>query len=375
MLGIGDGTLQPAIYFNAMNGNVIATDLNGDGFVDLAFIPSTGLVGIQLGRGDGTFTPPRYYPSDIPGANPEQVEPSSTALPIAVADFNGDGIPDIIVPGMILLGVGDGTFRQNPVRYEGTFSALADVNGDGFPDLVNTSQGSLNVQYGGTIVSAKLNGAQIRGTGTHNIDAVFSPSDGIPYAASTSNSIQLQAYQFVAPDFTALASPSSLSIQRGQSGVAVISIIAVGGYSGTVSLACMSLPSDATCTFTPSSLDVGGTPPSQTATLTVTIAAQKSAGLSGTDTRSRIVPILAALLVGFPGFLCAGYGSGNRKRAKKRLLVMSLAFMLGAAIWMSGCGGNSSATPPSLSSSTYSVPVTISTGNTSHTLQLTIVTH
>jgi hypothetical protein len=557
MLGIGDGTFQPAVPFNSMNGNVIAADLNGDGSVDLAFIPSTGHVGVQLGRGDGTFTPPRYYPFDVPGTNPEVVEPSSTANSIAAADFNGDGIPDIIIPGMILLGTGDGTFRQSPVLYNGTFSALADVNGDGFPDLVNTSQGSLNVQHGGTIVSAQLNDEQIRGTGTHEIKAAFTPSDGIPYEGSTSNLLQVQAYQtepskltlspaaetltygdsvtvqavvtplsgdhlptgsvvfivddtpqqstalsslascqavfdslsggrhsitalysgdsslspsrnsltitmqpasviiglassrensdlgkavtftarvqrlsgterpagtvtfqdgstllttaplssggvaaystsalsvgthtvtanysgdsnfrsatsatltqtVVAPDFAITSNPSSLSIQRGRSGVAVISITAIGGYSGTATLACGNLPTEATCEFAPSSLNMGGATPSGAATLTVTVAAQRLAGLTGTEARSRMLT-LAALLIGFPALMCAG-----NTRRKMRLLLMPLVVVTSATICMSGCGGG---TTKSSLSSTYSVPVTVSAEGLSHTLSLTLVVH
>jgi hypothetical protein len=559
MMGVGDGTLQPAVQLNAMNGNVIATDLNGDGFADLAFIPSDGIVGIQLGRGDGTFTPTRYYPSAMPGTNPlDDTEPSSTPLPIAVADFNGDGIPDIIIPGMILLGAGDGTFRQAPAQYEGTFSALADVNGDGFPDLIGTSQRSLDVQYGGTIASVTLNGAQLRGTGTHNVNAAFAPSQGIPYIASTSDSIQLQAYQtaaskltlmqsspaaghptygnsvtmqvtvaplngnylptgnvvfivddtpqqsailsssgscqaafnnlaggphsvvaqysgdstlspssnsltvtmqpapvnislvsshdsidlgksvtftatvqrqsgaaspagtvtfqdgstslgtvplsnggiaayttsalsagthavsasysgdsnfsgstsatmtqtVMAPDFTAVSSPSSLDIQRGQSGVASISITAIGGYSGTLNLSCANLPAEAACAFVPSSLALGGAS-SQNSLLTVTIAARNLAGLNSTGTHGQTFT-LAAFLLGFPLLMCAGYRS-----RKMRLLIMSLTLIVGVSFWMSGCGSGGGT--PSSPSASYSVPVTVSAGNISHTLNLTVI--
>ncbi len=151
MLGKGDGTFQPPA--NITVGDYIVgvalADFNGDGKLDLVaadYATTPGVVWVLLGNGDGTFQAPVSYPA---GASPHGV---------AVADFNGDGKPDIAVANQtggvsVLLGNGDGTF-QPPEQHAagGTGCVLvlaADLNGDGIPDLVTGNYGnSISVLLG-----------------------------------------------------------------------------------------------------------------------------------------------------------------------------------------------------------------------------------
>lgn len=135
-LGNGDGTFQAAQSFDSgglQGSEIAATDLNGDGKMDLIVSNEVGnSISIFLGNGDGTFQPHM----DIAGFN----EPEG----IAVGDFNGDGILDLAVVNLagssvyILFGKGDGTFTLGTSLTGNlpVFIAIADFNNDGKLDLV-----------------------------------------------------------------------------------------------------------------------------------------------------------------------------------------------------------------------------------------------
>jgi len=147
-LGNGDGTFQSPVSYSpggAQPAQVIAADVNRDGHTDLVVLNTcnysncwSGVIGVLLGNGDGTFQPAQSSDTD-----------GDWNYGSAVADLNGDGIPDVVVTeyyfgGLeVLLGNGDGSF-QTVVGYPSTNDwgtagiVVADVNGDGKPDLVAT---------------------------------------------------------------------------------------------------------------------------------------------------------------------------------------------------------------------------------------------
>jgi hypothetical protein len=85
LLGRGDGTFVAAPDLTVAGHSVTVADFNGDGRPDLAVTNLGNYVTILLGRGDGTFRP-----ALLAGVG---MEPES----IAVGDFNGDGRPDLAV--------------------------------------------------------------------------------------------------------------------------------------------------------------------------------------------------------------------------------------------------------------------------------------
>lgn len=126
--------------------DLVAADLNGDGFTDLVQANwHTSAVTILMGMGDGTFQPGETYSA-------------CGAHGLAVGDFNQDGFKDLVVAEracgsiLMLLGRGDGTFsdagRWNvPTHGQyGPFAVLADdFDRDGLLDGVSSNEGGASL--------------------------------------------------------------------------------------------------------------------------------------------------------------------------------------------------------------------------------------
>ena len=163
MLGNGDGTFTTGqvIPMPDTVGTVITVgDINGDGIPDLA-IGYTGFGGydtpasiaVLLGKGDGTFAPP-VYSSFVSSGSPAQMTSQ-----MGIADFDGDGHPDLVYSDgfhlFIMKGNGTATLgapQQIPGSVGGNV-AVADLNGDGRPDLVTigSSSGAVYLNEAGTL--------------------------------------------------------------------------------------------------------------------------------------------------------------------------------------------------------------------------------
>jgi hypothetical protein len=129
--------LAAAMGALAGNTSLAVADFNGDGRPDVAVPNETdpGTVSVLLGNGDGTFQPAVKY--------------STGSLPYVVvaADLNHDGKMDLVVTNggdntvSVLLGNGDGTFQPHVDYMVSVGSAyqnslvIADFNRDGNTDL------------------------------------------------------------------------------------------------------------------------------------------------------------------------------------------------------------------------------------------------
>jgi hypothetical protein len=119
-------------------------DMNGDGHLDIVHGPARKQLGppvIFLGDGKGSWA--RWKEAQFPSLPYDYGD-------IEVADFNGDGNLDIALAVhlhgfFVLTGDGRGNFSDASAGLEGNFSSrairVADWNGDGRPDLIAVSEG------------------------------------------------------------------------------------------------------------------------------------------------------------------------------------------------------------------------------------------
>lgn len=159
-MGIGNGNFQfpRAMSSGGSPVSAVAADVNNDGNIDVVTN-----VTLLLGNGDGTFAAPRNIGGDDQRG-------------VAVGDLNQDGKLDVVIvgpqpqeplsqnrAGTVLIGNGDGTFEAplffGPVRAPRSV-IIADFNEDGISDLVVASglrtatilQGNNNGTFGTTTI-------------------------------------------------------------------------------------------------------------------------------------------------------------------------------------------------------------------------------
>lgn len=147
LFGNGDGTFQaPVMTLPGYSGYLFGvTDVNKDGKADV-LLEGFPLLQVFEGHGDGTFTLANTYSllnQQRTEFSVESVQPS-----LVIADFNGDSNLDIAADGTILLGGGDGSFQGQPVVAGAALgpAVLDDFNNDGAPDLAIRTFGAQNLQ-------------------------------------------------------------------------------------------------------------------------------------------------------------------------------------------------------------------------------------
>jgi len=444
LLGKGDGTFSPVVLSGAGQiGFAAVGDVNGDGKLDLIGIGSS--LTVYLGNGDGTFQAPL---STAP------IGPINGFATITTADVDGDGKLDVVASTGVwfVRGNGDGTF-QTPINVSigGNFvvgpfvAAVADFNGDGRPDvLIKTAamepeQGFatfLNVTGstvpGFTMAATAVTPGSVAPGGNAAAMVTVTPANGFTAnvalscvgspagsscafaPASTAGGSLTSALTIsvgsaaaggtyyvgvvgtggglthsrlltldvtATPDFSMTAgSGGTATVAPGQTASYTLCLAPSGGFGGSVTLTCSGAPAMAACSISPAMVTLSGTT-AATATVTVTTTAASQVFLpGGTDAfrRTGRPPMMQAAWLVTALALFSLFRVRGNQRFRWAPAVALLAF---AGLGLALCGGGSSSggggggTGTEAGSYTITVSASATAGSTTltHATKLTLV--
>jgi hypothetical protein len=303
MLGKGDGTFTAGTSLPAGSGDnvVIAGDFNGDGKEDLALLypdaQDNTVLKIMLGHGDGTFSALPTGPTTFP----------VPAGGVCLGDFDGDDILDLAImnrygwEAMFLLGKGDGTFPSTMTspRLGGSGCTEADFNGDGISDLI-AYPGAVWLMQPTETATATATGVSVVGSsGLHQVKASYHGDAN--HQSSTSGTVGL----YPAATHFSVTAPSNAGANA-PFNITVTALDANGStataYAGTVSFTS----SDGSAVLPGASTLTAGTK-----TFTVRLKTQGNQTITATDTANSLTGTSAAIAVGGvdPGQDSVNFGS------------------------------------------------------------------
>lgn len=224
----------------------------------------------------------------------------------------------------------------------------------------NTPLGSAQVTGGtATFTTSALLG------GTQYVFANYSGDTN--YSPSTASTAEVVTS---AGSFTVSSNPTVITVSKpGGAGSTLLNFAASNAFSGTITLSsasCSGLPSESSCSFTPSSiaLSPSATTGSSTMTIQTTAASSAPAPVGAGPSRFRPWPIAALALLAILGTLLANTCTSALKLGRYRGTVLAAFTVLLLLAFVScggggGGGGGGGNTNPGTPAGTYTVTVTI----------------
>jgi len=196
-------------------------------------------------------------------------------------------------------------------------------------------------------------------------------SGSLTITDSGSGSSQSVALAGSGSDFALTTSSSSTSVKAGATATFALTVSPIGGsFTSPIQLSCSGAPASSTCSVSPASITPGSNP----ASVTVTVA---------TDAASaKALPVLAehrqpvfAFFVHMQGFGIFGLLLISKRLRKKGTILILLALLIPAMLFMSGCAGGTgiaSQGSTGTTAGTYSITVTATSGGLHHSVPLTL---
>ena len=169
------------------------------------------------------------------------------------------------------------------------------------------------------------------------------------------------------PDFSISPSTPAISVPAGLDAIFNVTIGQLGGLTGQVALSCSGNPELSTCTVSPASVTLGPQPASATVTVATRAGAQVPPVAPKPPLGSLRI-ILALVFAMLALLMLASMARAARKHAWRGAMVRLAALVVWATLaW--GCVSGTSGTPPG----TYTIIITGTQGNISHSVQVTLI--
>ncbi len=281
---------------------------------------------------------------------------------------------DLVVQSTLALTASSATIQQGGSE---TLTAKLTPGQSVTPTPTGTVQFSANGQSLGTAVALSNNQAVLTTTSlpagtsvtvqaTYSGDTNFAQATGVTSVTVTPG-----------PQVAVTANPATVTISSpGASGSATIMVAGSNGYSGTVSFAaisCSGLPSESTCSISPSSVALTSSTTSATATLTITTTAASGIGPLVGPTfapKSGGRPMLPGPAARLALIILGGlFVAAQAKRRRWNVLAGALAVAILIATVSCGGGGGGGSTGPTnpgtpIGTSTISINGITATGGT-----------
>lgn len=285
-------------------------------------------------------------------------EPSTITESIAAYDLSGNSIPLNSVPF--------GSFIYLRADVQGASGHGVPTGSVTFTDSVGAIPGGGTFTLNSQGNTANPNGVNFD-TGTHTISAAyFGDLSFNPSSTTQSQSVT------VAPGFYATMASSGSQVvisAPGGTGTSTIAVVNSTNFNGTITLACLGLPYEATCTFSPASIKATGA--FGNTNVSVVVSTTAATAMAAPQRRTFW---LAESMMGMGLLFSVVLMSGKQQRAQAMFVLVTLLLV----VTLPGCGGGggggpkppppNTGTPPGVSNITVTATSGTSVSQTGFTL-------